>query len=52
MIIFQDVGGIIGFDFDEDIIILMNEDCDGFLIDLVVQFVDVVEKFYFNVEVN
>ncbi|MGF7533555.1 phage tail sheath family protein [Bacillus mexicanus] len=48
----QDAGGITGFDSDEDITISMNEDRDGFLIDLAVQPVDAAEKFYFNVEVN
>ncbi|MFP3325520.1 phage tail sheath C-terminal domain-containing protein, partial [Planococcus sp. SIMBA_160] len=30
----------------------LNEDRDGFIIDLAVQPVDAAEKFYFNVEVK
>ncbi|MEH7662772.1 phage tail sheath C-terminal domain-containing protein, partial [Bacillus velezensis] len=48
----QDAGGIANFDSDTDITIGLNEDRDGFLIDLAVQPVDAAEKFYFNVEVN
>ncbi|MCP6683793.1 phage tail sheath family protein [Bacillus nakamurai] len=48
----QDAGGITDFDSDNDIKIGLNEDRDGFLIDLAVQPVDAAEKFYFNVEVN
>lgn len=40
----QDAGGITGFDSDEDITISMNEDRDGFLIDLAVQPVDAKRK--------
>ncbi|MGM0964732.1 MAG: phage tail sheath family protein [Bacillota bacterium] len=48
----QDGSGITGFDSDTDIMIALNEDRDGFLIDLAVQPVDAAEKFYFNVEVK
>ncbi|WP_144556178.1 phage tail sheath family protein, partial [Bacillus pumilus] len=45
----QDGSGITGFDSETDIMIALNEDRDGFLIDLAVQPVDAAEKFYFNV---
>ena len=48
----QDGSGITGFDSETDITIALNEDRDGFLIDLAVQPVDAAEKFYFNVEVK
>ncbi|MGG4171642.1 phage tail sheath family protein [Bacillus safensis] len=48
----QDGSGITGFDSETDITISLNEDRDGFLIDLAVQPVDAAEKFYFNVEVK
>ncbi|MEK4788395.1 phage tail sheath family protein [Bacillus sp. FSL K6-2971] len=48
----QDGSGITGFDSETDIVIALNEDRDGFLIDLAVQPVDAAEKFYFNVEVK
>ncbi|MGN7043290.1 phage tail sheath family protein, partial [Bacillus safensis] len=48
----QDGSGITGFDSETDIMIALNEDRDGFLIDLAVQPVDAAEKFYFNVEVK
>lgn len=48
----QDGDGITGFDSETDIVIALNEDRDGFLIDLAVQPVDAAEKFYFNVEVK
>ncbi|CAI7725043.1 MULTISPECIES: phage tail sheath family protein [Bacillus] len=48
----QDGSGITGFDSETDIMIALNEDRDGFLIDLAVQPVDAAEKFYFNVEVR
>lgn len=48
----QDGDGITGFDSETDITIALNEDRDGFLIDLAVQPVDAAEKFYFNVEVK
>ncbi|BBP90933.1 hypothetical protein BsIDN1_45510 [Bacillus safensis] len=48
----QDGSGITGFDSETDIMITLNEDRDGFLIDLAVQPVDAAEKFYFNVEVK
>ncbi|MFP5182717.1 phage tail sheath family protein [Bacillus altitudinis] len=48
----QDGAGITGFDSETDITIALNEDRDGFLIDLAVQPVDAAEKFYFNVEVK
>ena len=48
----QDGSGITGFDSETDIAISLNEDRDGFLIDLAVQPVDAAEKFYFNVEVK
>lgn len=48
----QDGSGITGFDSETDIMIALNEDLDGFLIDLAVQPVDAAEKFYFNVEVK
>ncbi|MCY8178771.1 phage tail sheath family protein [Bacillus paralicheniformis] len=48
----QEAGGITGFDSESDIAITLNEDRDGFLIDLAVQPVDAAEKFYFNVEVK
>ncbi|MDL5140979.1 phage tail sheath family protein [Bacillus atrophaeus] len=48
----QDADGITDFDSDEDISIALNEDRDGFLIDLAVKPMDAAEKFYFNVEVN
>ncbi|MGN7389683.1 phage tail sheath family protein [Bacillus safensis] len=48
----QDGDGITGFDSETDIMIALNEDRDGFLIDLAVQPVDAAEKFYFNVEVK
>ncbi|WP_375565956.1 phage tail sheath family protein [Bacillus pumilus] len=48
----QDGSGITGFDSEMDITIALNEDRDGFLIDLAVQPVDAAEKFYFNVEVK
>ncbi|MGJ5835885.1 phage tail sheath family protein [Bacillus sp. G402] len=48
----QDGYGITGFDSETDITIALNEDRDGFLIDLAVQPVDAAEKFYFNVEVK
>lgn len=48
----QDGSGITGFDSETDITITLNEDRDGFLIDLAVQPVDSAEKFYFNVEVK
>lgn len=48
----QDGFGITGFDSETDITIALNEDRDGFLIDLAVQPVDAAEKFYFNVEVK
>ncbi|MFP7465655.1 phage tail sheath family protein [Bacillus safensis] len=48
----QDGSGITGFDSETDITITLNEDRDGFLIDLAVQPVDAAEKFYFNVEVK
>ncbi|XLG15167.1 phage tail sheath family protein [Bacillus velezensis] len=50
--ILQDGGGITGFDSESDIAIVLNEDRDGFIIDLAVQPVDAAEKFYFNVEVK
>ncbi|MGE9880281.1 phage tail sheath family protein [Bacillus velezensis] len=50
--ILQDGGGITGFDSESDIVIVLNEDRDGFIIDLAVQPVDAAEKFYFNVEVK
>ncbi|MBX7001891.1 phage tail sheath protein [Bacillus aerophilus] len=48
----QDGSGITGFDSETDITIALNEDRDGFLIDLAVQPVAAAEKFYFNVEVK
>ncbi|KAA6482249.1 phage tail sheath family protein [Bacillus swezeyi] len=48
----EDGDGIIGFDSENDLTIKLNEDRDGFLIDLAVQPVDAAEKFYFNVEVK
>jgi len=48
----QDGSGITGFDSETDIVISLNEDRDGFLIDLAVQPVDAAEKFYFNIEVK
>ncbi|MFP7455106.1 phage tail sheath family protein [Bacillus safensis] len=48
----QDGSGITGFDSETDITIALNEDRDGFMIDLAVQPVDAAEKFYFNVEVK
>ncbi|QII25911.1 phage tail sheath protein [Bacillus altitudinis] len=48
----QDGSGITDFDSETDITIALNEDRDGFLIDLAVQPVDAAEKFYFNVEVK
>ncbi|QNP15564.1 phage tail sheath family protein [Bacillus pumilus] len=48
----QDGSGITGFDSETDITIALNEDRDGFLIDLAVQPVDAAEKFYFDVEVK
>ncbi|MEH7673959.1 phage tail sheath family protein [Bacillus pumilus] len=48
----QDGSGITGFDSETDITISLNEDRDGFLIDIAVQPVDAAEKFYFNVEVK
>ncbi|MCY8085968.1 phage tail sheath family protein [Bacillus inaquosorum] len=50
--VLQDNGGITNFDSENDITIVMNNDRDGFLIDLAVQPVDAAEKFYFNVEVK
>uniref|UniRef100_UPI0011A02BB2 phage tail sheath family protein n=2 Tax=Bacillaceae TaxID=186817 RepID=UPI0011A02BB2 len=40
----QDGSGITGFDSETDIVIALNEDRDGFLIDLAVQPVDAAEK--------
>lgn len=48
----QDGSGITGFNSETDIVIGLNEDRDGFIIDLAVQPVDAAEKFYFNVEVK
>ncbi|WP_342490123.1 phage tail sheath family protein [Bacillus sp. FSL R5-0443] len=50
--VLQDNGGITDFDSENDITIALNNDRDGFLIDLAVQPVDAAEKFYFNVEVK
>lgn len=48
----QDGSGITGFNSETDIVIGLNGDRDGFIIDLAVQPVDAAEKFYFNVEVK
>ncbi len=48
----QDGGAIQNFDSTEDISIETNENGDGFLINIGVQDVDSVEKFYFGVEVR
>ncbi|WP_336820152.1 phage tail sheath family protein [Bacillus subtilis] len=50
--VLQDNGGITDFDSENDITIALNNDRDGFMIDLAVQPVDAAEKFYFNVEVK
>lgn len=52
MTILQDGSGITNFDPETDIHITLNEDKDGFLINLAAEPVDAAEKFYFGVEVR